>query len=134
MLKDLCYKISQNKNLLMFLTVSVYILALFATLCGLSQIFAIIFTTLLLTALFTDLFPAKYILVWAFIFYLGIFNTSSRLKNTDDLLNLAPQNSTIYGKVLSIPKNKGEDKTKFFFRVDKIEYDNEIQELKMKRL
>ena len=130
MLKDLCSNISQNKNLLMFLTVSVYILALFATLSGLSQIFAIIFSILLLTALFTDLFPSKYILVWAFIFYLGIFNTSSRLKNTDDLLNLAPQNSTIYGKVLSIPENKGKDKTKFFFRIDKIEYDNEVQEFK----
>ena len=68
MLKDLCSNISQNKNLLMFLTVSVYILALFATLSGLSQIFAIIFSILLLTALFTDLFPPKYILVWAFIF------------------------------------------------------------------
>ena len=127
MLKNLLANISQNKNLLMFVTVSVYILALFATLSGIVHLFAVILTTILLVAVYTNALPIKYILIWIFIFYFGFFNTSQRLKNTDDLLNIAPQNSTIYGKVLSIPQYKGEDKTKFFFKVDKIEYDNQVR-------
>lgn len=130
MLKDFCENLSQNKNLLMFISVSVYILALFSVLSGLSLIFATVFTAILLVALFTDPIRAKYLLIWIFIFYLGIINTSCRLKNTDELLNLAPQNATIYGKVLSIPQNKGEDRTKFFFDVKKIEYENQVREFK----
>ena len=99
MFKD--FDLSQNKNLLMFFTVGVYILALFATLSGLGLIFATIFTILLLVALFLEILPPKYILVWITVFYLGIANTSLRLKSTDELLNLAPANSTIFGKVLS---------------------------------
>lgn len=122
------FNLSQNKNILMFFTVGIYILSLFATLSGLSFVFAIIFTLLLIIALVLEIFPLKYILVWILIFYLGIINTSSRMKSTDELLNLAPINSTIYGKVLSIPERKGEDKTKFFFQVDKLEADNEVKE------
>ena len=121
MLKDVFANISQNKNLLMFVSVSIYILALFATFSGTVLLFALILTTILFVAVFTNPLPIKYVLVWIFIFYFGIFNTSKRLRNTDDLLNIAPQNSTIYGKVLSIPQYKGEDKIKFFFKVDKIE-------------
>ena len=127
MLKDVFANISQNKNLLMFVSVSIYILALFATFSGTVLLFTLILTTILFVAVFTNPLPIKYVLVWIFIFYFGIFNTSQRLRNTDDLLNIAPQNSTIYGKVLSIPQYKGEDKIKFFFRVDKIEYDNQVK-------
>ena len=126
MFKD--FDLSQNKNLLMFFTVGVYILALFATLSGLGLIFATIFTILLLVALFLEILPPKYILVWITVFYLGIANTSLRLKSTDELLNLSPVNSTIFGKVLSIPELKGNDKTKFFFQVDKIEIDGNIKD------
>ena len=121
------FNLSQNKNLLMFLTVSVYILALFSTLSGLSSVFAIILTFILLLFLYFEILPPKYILLWILVFYFGIFNTSFRLKSTDDLLNLAPSNATIFGKVLSIPELKGDDKTKFFFQVDEIEMDNEIK-------
>ena len=41
---------------------------------------------------------------------------------------MAPINSTIYGKIISIPQNKGDSKTKFFFKVNKIEYDEMIRE------
>ncbi len=122
------FDLSQNKNALMFFTVAIYILALFSTLSGLGLIFATIFTTLLLVALFLEIIPPKYILVWITIFYLGIANTSCRLKSTDELLNLAPANSTIFGKILSIPELKDNDKTKFFFQVDKIEIDGNIKD------
>lgn len=134
MLRELCCNIIQNKNLLMFVTVSIYILALFATLSGMAYLYSVILTIILLVAIFADVLPLRYVLVWIFIFYFGIFNTSQRLKNTDDLLNIAPQNSTIYGKVLSIPQYKGTNKTKFFFKVDRIEYDNQVRQFRSEKV
>ena len=78
--------------------------------------------------LIKDYFKPKYILIWILIFYFGIYNTTSRLKDTDELLNLAPVNSVISGQILSIPQNKGRDKTSFFFKVNKIEYDGNVRE------
>lgn len=124
MLKDLCSTIQHNKNLLMFITVAIYILALFSTLAGCSLLFAILLTLILAAALIKDYLPLKYVIIWALIFYFGIFNTNSRLKETDDLLNIAPVNSTITGKILSIPQEKSEGKIKFFFKVNKIRYDS----------
>ena len=134
MLKEVCSAIYHNKNLLMPVTVGIYIFALFGTLSGLSVIFCFILTAFLIFASVKKLFPIKIILIWAFIFYFGIINTTSRLKATDELLNLAPINSTIYGKIISIPQYKNDDKTKFFFNVNKIEYDGIIKEFKGERV
>lgn len=124
MLKDFCANITQNKNTVMFISVGVYILALYSVLSGFGIVFALIFSLFLIFCSIKNLFPIKYILTWVFIFYLGIFNTSYRLKDTDALLNIAPVNSTIYGQILSIPQDKDYEKIKFFFKVNKIEYDN----------
>ena len=104
----------------MLVTVGIYILALFSTLADSSLFFAFFITLVLVFAVLKNYFPAKYALVWVLIFYFGIFNTSHRIRETDELLNIAPVNSTIYGKILSIPQIKGEDKTRFFFNVEKI--------------
>ena len=56
------------------------------------------------------------------IFYLGVVNTSCRLKDVDELLNLAPLNSEITGTIVSIPQGQTEGKPKFFFDVDKIKF------------
>ena len=123
MLREFCINICRNKNLLMLITVGVYILALFGTLSGYSLFIAFVLTSILIFLTAKDYLQVKYVLIWIAVFYLGIFNTSSRLKDTDALLNIAPVNSTIYGKILSIPQDKGKDKIKFFFDVKKIEYD-----------
>ena len=128
MFKEVCSAIYQNKNLLMLATVSVYILALFGSLSGLAVLFCFLLTGLLILSIIKNIFPLKIVLIWAFIFYFGIINTEMRLKTTDELLNLAPIYSTIYGKIISIPQKKGEDKTKFFFEVNKIEYDEMTRE------
>lgn len=111
----------------MFVIVAIYILALFSTLAGCPLLFAALLTMILAAALVKDYLPLKYVLIWALIFYFGIFNTNSRLKETDDLLNIAPVNSTISGKILSIPQEKSEGKIKFFFKVNKIEYDSIVR-------
>ena len=123
MIKNLCKNICLNKNLFMLLTVGIYILALFSTLAGFGIWFAFALTLLFAVFIIKNLFPAKYILIWIFIFYIGIINTSCRLKVTDNLLSFAPVNTEIYGKIVSIPQNKGENKIKFFFRVNKVNFD-----------
>ena len=124
MLRDIFSSIYHNKNLLMLATVGIYIFALFGTLSGFAVFAAFILTTLLFAVTIKDYLPLKIVIIWALVFYFGIINTSFRLKETDELLNIAPVNSVIYGKIISIPQNKGDDKTKFFFKVNKIEYDN----------
>lgn len=127
MIKDVCAVISQNKNALMLISVTFYILALFSVLSGHSFAFATFVTTVLTILLVTNLFKLKHVLIWAVIFYLGIANTQFRLKITDELLNIAPVNSTISGQILSIPQSKRADKQSFFFKVNRIEYDDMIK-------
>lgn len=128
MLKNICSTITHNKNILMLVTVSIYILALFGVLSGQTIIFSTIIITLLIIFATKNLFPYKIIVIWALIFYFGVFNCSSRLNNTDDLLNLAPINSTIYGKIISIPQIKDNNKIQFFLGVNKIEYDEIVKD------
>ena len=127
MFKNFCSYICQNKNILMLSFAGFYIFALFGTLSENAVLFAILFTILFILFALKNLFPFKIIIIWALIFYFGVLNTSLRLKDTDELLDLAPVNSTIYGKIISIPQSKDNDKTQFFFRVHKIEYDNIIK-------
>lgn len=110
----------QNKNLLMLVTVCIYILALYSTLSGKLFLFTFLFSVILIIFVIKKSFPIKYIIVWLIVFYFGAINTSLRLRNVDDLLNMAPINCNIEGTVVSIPQGKTEGKLKFFFKVDKI--------------
>ena len=122
MLSSFCLKFSQNKNLLMLLTAGIYMLALFATFSNHLLLVSFLFTAMFIFALAKNLFPIKYIITWTLIFYLGVINTSSRLRETDDLLNLAPVNSEISGTVLTIPQGKIDGKLKFYFDVNSIKF------------
>lgn len=124
MFKDFCVNICQNKNLLMLMTVTVYILGLVAALMEYQLLFAAILTLILVFFILKDYISPKFALLLGFMFYLGIVNTTFRMRDIDELSNLAPVNSTVYGKILSIPQNKDDDKIKFFFKVNKIEYDS----------
>lgn len=106
----------------MLLSAGVYILALYAVLSSHLLVLSLIFTIVLILLISFNLLPTKYVLVWLTIFYLGVINTSARLKNVDELLNLAPLNSEITGKVLTIPQGKLDGKQKFFFDVEKIKF------------
>lgn len=128
MIKDLCIVVCRNKNLLMLVTAGIYILALYSALSGHTLLFSVLITFAFAAFLIKDYFKPKYILIWILIFYFGIYNTTSRLKDTDELLNLAPVNSVISGQILSIPQDKGKDKISFFFKVNKIEYDGNVRE------
>ena len=134
MIKDICSAVYLNKNILMLVSVGIYIFALFGVLSENTVLFASILTILFIVSAVKNIFPYKIIIIWALIFYFGLINTSVRLKDTDDLLNLAPVNSTIYGKILSIPQVRDNEKLQFFFGVNKIEYDGIVKELKNEKV
>ncbi|MCQ2743809.1 MAG: DNA internalization-related competence protein ComEC/Rec2 [bacterium] len=124
MFRNVCVLLTQNKNILMLTTAGMYILALYGVLN--EQIFAysLILSLLFLFIIFKNLIPYRYIVVWSLIFYFGIINTSMRLKQTDELLNLAPINSRIEGTIISIPQGISDNKPKFFFKTNKIKFGN----------
>ena len=99
----------------MFFSVFVYVIALFATLSNHLFLFSLIITIVLGLIIFKTRIPIKYIIIWCLIFYFGVANTSYRIKMSDDLLNYAPQNTNITGKIISIPQGLSENKPKFFF-------------------
>ena len=119
-LNNIANFICQNKNILMFVTVVIYILALYSVLSNNVLYFVSLFTLMAIFLIIKNIFPIKYIIVWTLIFYIGIINTSLRLKNIDELINLAPLNSTISGQIISIPQIKNNNKTQFFFRVKEL--------------
>lgn len=106
----------------MLITAGIYILALFGTLAAQLLTVSVIISVIAIFLIAKNLFPLKYIFIWILIFYLGVINTSFRLKETDELLNLAPVNSEITGTIISIPQGVIEGKPKFFFEVNKIKF------------
>ncbi len=106
----------------MLVTVGFYVLALYAALSRHVFAFSLIFTGVFLFFAYKNILSFKHIILWTLVFYFGIINTSVRLKQTDELLNLAPINSSIEGTVLSIPQGISDGKPKFFFKTDKIKF------------
>ena len=121
-MKNFCGLVERNKNILMLLSAGVYILALYAVLSSHLLVVSLLFSIIFILLVCFEQIPIKYVIAWLLIFYLGVINTSSRLKNVDALLNLAPVNSEITGKVLTIPQGKLDGKQKFFFDVEKIKF------------
>ncbi len=118
----------------MLITASVYMLAVFATLSNNLILFSIILTIVMIILILKDILPIKYLLVLTLIFYIGTINTSLRLKDIDELLNIAPVNSEITGTIISIPQGQAENKPKFFFRVDKIKFGSTEKEFKNEKV
>ena len=93
MLNKICNNIIQNKNVLMLISSAIYMLSLFATLSGNLLIFSVILALFFIILIIKECFPIKYVIIWALLFFIGVLNLSARLKNVDELLNLAPLNS-----------------------------------------
>ena len=120
MLRDIFSQSVQNKNIVMFTTAIFFmsgILAYFND-CALSA--TVIITILLLILHFRKYISFKYILLWAFIFYIGYFNTAMRIKDADDLVNIAPADVVVTGRIVSVPTGNSPDKHKFFFKVNDV--------------
>ena len=111
-----------NKQAKIILFSSLYILGIIAFF---SNYFLLIssFILLTLTLLFVwkKLFSFKYFAVLISIFFIAILNSNSNLKYDDDLSGYADEFATITAKVLSIPTNSHQDKTKFYAKVITVE-------------
>ena len=99
-MKEMLKSLSQNKNFLMFLTSIVYILGLFAYFNNQQLIFCAIVSVVGIIMILKNYFPIKIILIWILMFYFGFFNAQLRIKNSDNLLMLAPQKSVIEGQII----------------------------------
>lgn len=113
---------------------AIYIIALFATLSDNLLFFSIFLTILFLVFIIKDLFPAKYVIIWTLLFFIGVINISAHIKDIDELLNLAPINSEITGTIISIPQGINENKPKFFFKVNKIKFDSIEKDFKNEKV
>ena len=123
-MKEMLKSLSQNKNFLMFITSIVYILGLFAYFNNQQIIFCATISIIGIILIIKDCFPTKLILIWLLMFYFAFFNAQLRIKNSDDLLMLAPQKSVIEGQIVSIPNIAKGNTLKFFLNVNKIKYDD----------
>ena len=123
-MKEMLKSLSQNKNFLMFITSIVYILGLFAYFNNQQIIFCATISIIGIILILKDCFPTKLILIWLLMFYFAFFNAQLRIKNSDDLLMLAPQKSVIEGQIVSIPNIAKGNTLKFFLNVNKIKYDD----------
>jgi competence protein ComEC len=110
----------QNKNFVMFLTSLIFIAGVSSYFYGPAILFASLVTVGLLTCLYLNLFSFKRVLFLIFVFYFGFFISFVKIKNYDDLLPLAPLNTTFTGRIVSIPNSPEKDKVRFFMQVDNV--------------
>lgn len=124
----------QKKFFLMFFTCVIYIAGLFAYFTDNAVLVAFLLLIFGVFAVLKNYLSPKLVLFWYFMFFFAFFNASVRIKNSDALYQIAPQNATIQGQIVSIPTNGATDKTKFFVEVSQVDYNNKIKDIKAKTL
>lgn len=125
---------AQKKFFLMFFTCVIYIVGLFAYFTNNAVLISFSLLILGVFAIIKNYLSPKLVLFWYFMFFFAFFNVSLRIKNSDILYQIAPQNATIQGQIVSIPTNGTLGKTKFFVEVSKIDYNNKVKNIKAKTL
>lgn len=123
----------QKKFFLMFFTCVIYIFGLFAYFSGHAIVTAFLLLIVGLFVILKNYLSPKLVLFWYFMFFFAFFNAALRIKNSDVLYQIAPQNAVIEGQVVSIPIKNGRN-TKFFFNVAKISYNGKTENIKAKTL
>lgn len=117
---DFIRDITQNKNFMMFFASITFMCGILSCFYGYAIIFGSLITLILLASYYLRLFSFKKVLVLILIFYGGFFLTFCKIKSYDDLFQIVPIQDSITGRIVSIPYSDGNNKTKFFFQVEKI--------------
>ena len=107
----------QNKNFMMCITSAAFMLGILSYFSQKEIISAITITTILIILFITKIFDIKRTIILIFAFYIGFAITFIRVKNTDELISIAPVNSSFYGRIVSIPNSTEKGKAKFFFKI-----------------
>lgn len=123
----------QKKFFLMFFTCVIYIIGLFAYFTNNAVVIAFLITIFGILAILKNYLSPKLVLFWTFVFFFSFFNASLRIKNSDVLYQIAPQEAVIEGQIVSIP-NTVNKKTRFFFNVSKIAYNGKTENINAKTL
>ena len=132
MIRDALSSAVQKKFFLMFFTSVIYILGLCAYFTETAVLMAAVVMLVGIFAIIKNYLSPKLVLFWYFMFFFAFFNASFRIKNTDALYQIAPQNSTIQGQIVSIPT--GGFKKKFFMNVSEIDYNGKTEKISAKTL
>ena len=122
MLRNILNSAVQKKFFLMFFTSVIYIAGLFAYFSDSGVLAAFLLLMFGIVAIVKNYLSPKLVLFWYFMFFFAFFNASLRIKNSDALYKLTPQNATIQGQIISIPSGSTKDKKKFFLEASKIFY------------
>lgn len=120
MIREFLNSAVQKKYFVMFFTSVIYIVGLFAYFMNFAIAASLALLILGIFAIVKNYLSPKLILFWYFMFFFAFFNASFRIKTTDSLYQLAPQDAVIEGQVTTIPSSNSSDKTKFFFDVTNI--------------
>lgn len=134
MFRNILSSAVQKKFFLMFFTSVIYIAGLCAYFTNSGFLTAFLLLIIGLLLILKNHLPPKLVLFWYFMFFFAFFNASLRIKNSDTLYQIAPQNAEIQGQIVSIPTNSNKFKTKFFFNVSQINYNDKIVKVKAKTL
>lgn len=134
MLRKFLNETVQKKYFLMFFTCVIYIVGLWGYFSEKALVAAFVVMILGIFAIIRNYLSPKLVLFWYFVFFFAFFNANIRMKNSDALYQIAPQNATIYGQIVSIPNGGAKDKTKFFMDVSKISYSGKQENIKAKTL
>ena len=110
---------SQNKNFVMLVTSMVFMFGILTYFSSHEIFFAFIFTAILILSSLFKILDLKRTIILTFVFYFAFVLTSLKIKTNDDLLPLAPLNASFTGRIVSTPNSTEEDKTKFFFEIEK---------------
>lgn len=133
MIRDFLSSAVQKKFFVMFFTCVIYVTGLVAYFNNTAILSAFLIMILGIFAILKNYLSPKIVLFWTFVFFFAFFNASFRIKNSDALYQIAPQNATIYGQIVSIPSEVG-TKTKFFFQTSKIDYNGKSEKINAKTL
>ncbi len=108
----------QNKNFIMCITSVFFMLGVLSYFGGKEILMSVILTVVLVFLLSIKIFSVKRAVLLALVFYCGFFLTFFRVSKSDDLVALAPLNSTFTGRIVSVPNSAEQGKSRFFFEVD----------------
>lgn len=125
MLRDNINSLLQNKNTVMFITAIIFMIGILSCYNDNSLIFSIILSLIAIFAILNNYVSIKYIIFLILVFYTGFFSAYLRTNNTDGLVLYENNKVTLQGQIVSIPNSNTVDKTKFFFKADKID-DNTV--------
>ena len=116
-------------NKIIILTL-VYILGLISAILNAEYMFLLVLIIVLAVLRYKKVFSKFFSVSLVCLFFFANLNYNLHTKTTDNLAELEfADKSKITGRIISIPENLDErNKTRFYFKVNKVEYNNKTEE------